>query len=365
MLECKRGIRLYKASTIPMSELETTEMKLRTTPTGGMAGEHSPYYRRLLSAGYKGYLQGSIGGAGLYGFMGAIIGTLVAVPAMFVFPPLGAAALWLIPVTAGVGVAKGASTFGNIGTVAAISAESADLAEQRRYLLDRYYELPEGPEGDKQAEIIKQELTRQNVPEKGRHLFHWKTVAICAAIGAAVGLAVCTPIGWELLGGPVAHALEAFLGHHVAGELLGTVVAGGAFQIPAAAVGIVTSIATGLGALMGSVIGVDRSYVRRWFDGTETLLHDESHAQKAMAARSQQVDRIKNAAAIDAETKRIIERRGELRRDEALPDQPAPQAATHASSIASLDTAPDTRVHAATQQSRLADIQKAMEIPIN
>ncbi len=67
-----------------MSNIETTEMKLKTTPTGGVSGEHSPYYRRLLSAGYKGFLQGTIAGSGLYGLFGAAIGALIAIPAAFV-----------------------------------------------------------------------------------------------------------------------------------------------------------------------------------------------------------------------------------------------------------------------------------------
>lgn len=63
-----------------MSSTETTELKLQSTPTGGIDAAHSPYYRRLLSAGYKGYLQGTIGGASLYGTMGLVIGGLVAAP---------------------------------------------------------------------------------------------------------------------------------------------------------------------------------------------------------------------------------------------------------------------------------------------
>lgn len=338
-----------------MSELETIEMKLRTTPTGGMAGEHSPYYRRLLSAGYKGFLQGTIGGAGLYGFFGVAIGALIALPVMLIPGVPIAAALALIPAMGGVGVIKGSSTFGNIGSMAAINAESADLTEQRRYLLDRYYDLPDGPEGDKQAEIIKQELTRQTVPEKGRHLFHWKTVIICAAIGAALALAFVIP------GSPLAAA--EILGH----TALGTALHSMELAVGGAAVFHSMAIACGaaVGALAGVTAGVDRSYVRRWFDGTERLLHDDSYAKKALIARAQQVERIKNAAAVDDETKRIIERRGELHRDETLQIAPTEQATAPAmpsKGIASLD-APDTRIQSVSKQHRLADIQHAMDIP--
>ena len=333
-----------------MSDIETTEMKLRTTPTAGVAGEHSPYYRRLLSAGYKGFLQGTIGGAGLYGFFGLAIGAVLAIPVMMI-PGVGIGALALIPAMGGVGVIKGANTFGNIGSVAAISAESADLAEQRRYLLDRYYELPEGPEGDKQAEIIKQELTRQNAPEEGRHVFHWKTVLLCAAIGA--GLALC----FLIPGGPLIGIVE-----HTA---LGSAIAPIEAVLGTLGLKALTVIAgTGVGALAGVTAGIDRSYIRRWFDSSEKLLHDDSHAMDATIARAQQVERIKGAAAIDEETKRIIERRNVLPdADEHAFAKPAPHSASIQQPIASLDK-PETKVSSATLHNRLADIQQAMANPV-
>ena len=58
--------------------LTGAQLTLMTTPTGGASGEHSPYYRRLLSAGYKGFLQGTIGGALIYGLIGTALGCLIA-----------------------------------------------------------------------------------------------------------------------------------------------------------------------------------------------------------------------------------------------------------------------------------------------
>jgi hypothetical protein len=354
-----------------MSDLETTEMKLRSTPTGGVAGEHSPYYRRLLSAGYKGFMQGTIGGAGFYGLLGLVIGGVVALPAMAF---VGTGALLLIPAAAAVGMAKGATTFGNIGSVAAISAESADLAEQRRYLLDRYYDLPEGPEGDRQAEFIKEQLATLNTAERPRSLFHWKTVAICAAVGGLLALTLFTPIGAGLLAGsPVMHVFEAFEAMH-------------GIALTATATG---AIGAALGGLMGAVIGIDRSYVRKWFDGSERLLHDDSHEQHGIETRMRQLDQLRAAERADNETRKILERRGQLHPDEA-PEEMATVAASpmeaavrplspeldqpltdalaadrSLAKVAELDQSlPDSKVHSVVPQHRLADIKQAMSTPV-
>ncbi len=326
--------------------MEATELKLKTTPTGGVSGEHSPYYRRLLSAGYKGFLQGTIGGAGFYGTLGLIIGGLVALPAMTV---IGPAALYLIPAAGGMGFIKGASTFGNIGSVAAISAESADLAEQRRYLLDRYYDLPDGPEGDKQAEIIKQELSALQKTERKHPLFHWKTVVVCAVLGAAIALAF-SPIG------PVAALAEHYSIIH---PMLHSVHALGTVGLALAG--------TGIGALMGAAVGLDRHYVRKWFDGTESLLHDKGHSLHALDARAQQMDRLREAAKLDNQTKLILERRRGLNNSDNEPTygmtSDAPPVKAPIASLDAESAVPDTKVHSARMQERLADIQKAMQLP--
>lgn len=343
-----------------MSNTETTAMKLKTTPTGGVSGEHSPYYRRLLSAGYKGFLQGTIAGSGLYGLFGAAIGLTIAIPTMILAPGIGVAALWMIPAMGGVGVLKGANTFGNIGTMAAISAESADLSEQRRYLLDRYYELPDGPEGDKQAELIKDELARQNSSGQKHPFFHWKTVLTCALIGGALALAFVVPGG--VLAGLLEHTVihTAILGiEHALGH--------------AATATVIAGIGTAIGALAGAAAGIDRYYIRRWFDKSENLLHDDSHSWNALMERTQLLDKLKEAEITDKETKLILERQRELH-DNHLGQISAPATTGLATQqpqsiptdaikpIASLD-APANVVSSAKLQSRLADIQKAMEIP--
>ena len=50
-----------------VDKVSQEHIKLLSTPTAGVPGENSPYYRKLISAGYKGYLQGTVGGATLYG----------------------------------------------------------------------------------------------------------------------------------------------------------------------------------------------------------------------------------------------------------------------------------------------------------
>lgn len=337
-----------------MSSLETTEMKLRTTPTGGVAGEHSPYYRRLLSAGYKGLIQGTIGGAGFYGALGLAIGTLIAIPAMVLVPGLGLGALMMIPAAGGLGVAKGASTFGNIGSIAAINAESADMAEQRRILLDRYYELPDGPEGDKQAELIMQELNMVAHPEPHHPLFHWKTVAVGALIGGALALSVALAVA---SGGASIFADTALF--HTVAEVLEF---GGVHALGAHAVGatVVTAIGTAVGALAGATIGIDRHYIRHWFDGAEKLLHDEGHANEATHKRSLQVQRLREAAKADHETQRILERRREMYYPESATLAQAPAPVPVQPAVLAGAEQPSPKIHAAQYEQR---VQQAMQVP--
>ncbi|MDX2094571.1 MAG: hypothetical protein SFW64_01315 [Alphaproteobacteria bacterium] len=328
-----------------MTSAETTAMKLKSTPTGGVDASHSPYYRRLLSAGYKGFLQGSIGGASLYGTFGLIIGGLLAIPLLAT--PIGWGALALIPAAAGVGVLKGASTFGSIGSVAAINAESSDLAEQRRYLLDRYYDLPEGPEGDKEAEAIRHELQlRQNDTKVPEHMFHWKTVAVGALVGAALAFGFLGFFPTIVAEAGIIHGIEAALG--TAG-IHGT---------------ILTSVGALAGALSGAVIGLDRYYVRKWFDHTEGIVHGSSHSESALVERSQMLGRLKEAAQDDEHTKaqmNAIHASAPIAAH--APSAPTPP-------ISSLNTpmkaaAPDTKIQAsgATLQRRMADLEQALSTP--
>lgn len=259
-----------------MADLTTTQLKLRTTPTAGVASEQSPYYRRLLSAGYKGFLQGTVGGSTLYGVIGAVIGGLVALP---LIPLTGGAALALIPAMAGVGVYKGASTFGNIGSFAAITAESAEMSEKRRYLLDRYYDLPDTPEFDDEAAQIRNLLAKQHESKPPHSMFHWRTVAIGAALGAAVALlfTLAAP-------GAAAVAAEAIGGHFIFGEGL---------HISALAAGTLpTIVGTALGALTGGVIGLDRYYVRSWLDGSSKLMNDSKSIEDQMFEREREIEQL-------------------------------------------------------------------------
>ncbi len=365
-----------------MSVTETTELKLKTTPTGGLDASHSPYYRRLLSAGYKGYLQGTIGGASLYGAIGLAIGGLVALPLLAT--PVGWAALALIPAVGGIGLVKGASTFGEIGSMAAINAESADLAEQRRYLLDRYHDLPEGPEGDREAAEIRKELIRrQDNNASPPPLFHWKTVAVCAAIGAALALTMlCTPIGAAVFGETALTHVFGALGIHAAAAG-GTATAAGATGLSAMASGgaltaIGTAVGTGLGALAGAVVGLDRYYVRKWFDVTEGIVHSSPRTDiedPALRERSDLVTRLNAASKEDAIVKETLAHRAA--RATASVSQPAAPAASPAPAAPVANAAPSApqlsrdsaakptnKVSEATAHDRMAMLQRAMEVSL-
>lgn len=353
-----------------MSSSETTELKLQTTPTGGIDASHSPYYRRLLSAGYKGYLQGTIGGASLYGLIGLAIGGVVAAP-LVIGGTLGVAtAVSLAAAFGGAGLLKGAATFGSIGSTAAINAESADLSEQRRYLLDRYYDLPEGPEGDREAEAIKQELLRERESrDTAPPFFHWQTALIGAALGAALGLGLmffaATPITALAIEGAAETLFHITLTHAVADALAGI-----------AGVGL-TSAVTLAGAAAGATIGIDRYYIRKWFDHTEGVVHGSHHKTTALIERSEQIARLKAAAMADAQTKKqlgladVAEQKPEASLTAPAASSTVKEPALSPRPVASLNVAehnesmPDTKVAArdAVLHQRLATIQQAMDIP--
>lgn len=254
-----------------MVDLTTTQLKLRTTPTAGVASEQSPYYRRLLSAGYKGFLQGTVGGSTLYGIIGAGIGAAVALP-ILAFSGIGLGALALIPAMGGLGLYKGASTFGNIGSFAAITAESAEMSEKRRYLLDRYYDLPDTPDFDDEAEQIRNLLAKQHDTKPPHGMFHWRTVAVGAAIGAAVSLLFLAS----------APAVAALGGHFMLTEVASTAVGGA----------LLTAAGTALGALSGGMIGLDRYYVRSWLDGSAKLMHDSKSIEEQIFEREQEIEQL-------------------------------------------------------------------------
>jgi hypothetical protein len=322
-----------------MPSLDTTELKLKSTPTGGVEAAHSPYYRRLLSAGYKGFLQGTIGGGALYGSLGLIIGGLAAIPLATI--PVVAATLgatspfWLAPIAAAVGIWKGATTFGQIGSVAAITAESSDLAEQRRYLLDYYYELPDTPDGNRQAEVIKQELLNRAGDVEVPDFYHWKSGLIGAAIGTALAVGVVLIPGVLPVLGLSLHGLQL------------TVAAAGAAS---------------LGALAGATIGIDRYYIRKWFDSAQNVVHSSSHKENALMERHLQLQRIRAAAQEDEKTK--TEMQGNSATSTSARDSQNQQdAPANSKTPAASETPPSTTVSEARLKG-IADIRRAMEVPV-
>ncbi len=278
-----------------MADLETTQSKLRSTPTAGVSGEHSAYYRRLISAGYKGYIQGSIGGGSMYGAIGLGIG---AIAGFALFIPTAGASLWLIPLMGGGMGIYGAHAFADIGKTAAIIADSADINEKRRYLLDRYYETP----NEEEAKEIRTQLEQQHATQAPVEPFHWRP----ALIGAAIGITLAI-LAVALLASGIpaiefmAPALE-FIAHTVG---LAVPAAGGGLAAHSglalamgapAAIGVLGAASAAIGAMAGSVIGIDREYVRRWMDKAEYAVHEPSRAEHEIALREKDIQRIGEAA---------------------------------------------------------------------
>ena len=324
-----------------MADLEKTQHQLLSSPTAGVAGEHSAWSRRLFSAGYKGHIQGAIGGATMYGALGLAVGTVVGLAAS---PFTGGASLMLIPVMGGIGVVHGAESFSHIATTAAIIAEDSEISEKRRTLLDRYYDDSTG-EAEK-AEIQKQ-LDATTATKKPEHMFHWKTVLIGAAIGAAIA------IGLTLLmtsGGIGIHFLlteaAAGLGLHAA-EGAGAAAAGAVAHV-ATPIAIATMGA--LGAAVGGLIGLDREYVRRWMDGAETIVAEPRHVTDATAERIKEVGKITQAAKHDQRNVKNIP-------VEQVSPAPAP------APTSPVPAAPTTHVNAVDLQNRMATNEHSIRVP--
>lgn len=262
--------------------------KLRNSPLQGAEAYRSPFYRRLLSAGYKGYVQGSLGGATLFGLFGAVLGLGAAAVAM---PFLGAAtatsALIAVPIAATGGMLYGAHTFSTIGAVAAISAEQAEMSEKRRNLLDRYYETPSSEE----AKEIERQLASQGEEKAPQHWYHWKTGLLGAAVvGGAIVLALAItmasgPIGGELfahmINTPFMTALADATGLQMVGETV----------VPTLKA---FTIFGGIGALAGGIVGIDRAYIRKWFDNQEGL-HEDGSSKSQEREHIMQLERLRQA----------------------------------------------------------------------
>lgn len=258
-----------------------SHIRLVATPTAGVPAEHSPYYRRLVSAGYKGHLQGNIAGASLYGILGAGVGIVAAVAISIA---TGGAANFLLCAAAfgGYGVLKGAATFGQIGSNAAQLAEYAEMNERRNALLDRLYETPSKEE----AAEIRKLLQSDSLDKPPTRLIHFRTALIGAIIGA-VAIAGLVYIGAGGVAGPaLAKAVTGFIGPLV-GE---SIIANGGIAIGATAK--LLAISAGAGAVMGSLIGIDRGWIRRWFDVSEGAVHERDYYDKIAQERAQEVTRL-------------------------------------------------------------------------
>lgn len=266
-----------------VEEIPQSHIKLATTATAGAGGEHSPYARRALSAGYKGLIQGTIGGATLYGTFGTIIGGIVGT-GIFLFTG-NPAGFWAVPVIAGLGVYKGADTFGNIGAFAAISAESAEMNERRSALNERLQTTTSQAEANEIIRLLHED-TSQKAPSEP---IHWKTVLVGAALGAIV------------IGGLVALTIAApglgihFLADGAAGALLEKIGLEAGTSIIAA-----SGIGAAIGGLAGATIGLDRYYVRKWFDRAESVVHNPEKATEIALARQQEATRLYTISRTDS-----------------------------------------------------------------
>lgn len=254
--------------------------KIRNSPLQGDEAYHSPFYRRLLSAGYKGYLQGSIGGATLFAGLGALAGGILALgatalSATSIVAISSGTAFLAIPIMAGAGLIYGKDTFGHIGAYAAISAEQAELSEKRRNLLDRYYETPSKEE----AKEIEKALMSQADEKSPKKWFHWKTGLMGALLVGGIALAVAS--------GP------SILGAEAGGVLTEVMSAIGIEGITSATQALVVA---SIGALVGAFAGIDRTYIRKWFDIQE-LWHEDRVTDEHKKEHNLSIDRLSKAFA--------------------------------------------------------------------
>lgn len=265
-----------------------SHVRLYATATEGLPAEHSHYYRRLISAGYKGYIQGNVAGATLYGVLGAAVGTAVSI-ALLPFG-IGGVAFAAVPVLAGFGLLKGADTFGKIGSQAAQLAEFAETNERRRALLDRLDETPSQAE----AQEIKRLLQEDTIDQKPQHLFHGKT----ALVGALAGAVILTGLAAMGLYGFLPHGVEGLIGSIGGGEIAGafghaaTNAGHAAAELAPALVAQVLGVAGIIGAAIGSMIGLDRGWIRRWFDLSENTIHDQQYYEGISRQRAQEIARL-------------------------------------------------------------------------
>lgn len=271
--------------TILDTPIPESHVRLVATPTAGIPAEHSPYYRRLVSAGYKGFLQGNIAGATLYGALGALVGVACAVA----IPGIGAAVA--VPLLAGFGVIKGATVFGQIGSNAAQLAEYAEMNERRNALLDRLYET----KSNEEALEIRKLLSADTVDKPPTRLVHWRTLIIGAILGAAALGALAYLSGGALASTSIGHAFSALV----------QTIAPSLFEAGMASFSVIASSAA-VGAVAGATIGIDRGWIRRWFDVSEGAVHERDFYEKMAQERAKEVSRLHKIGQDELNETRLI-----------------------------------------------------------
>ena len=123
--------------------------------------------------------------------------------------------------------------------------------------------------------------------EKKTH-FNGAYVAIGVGVGAAIGAAI--GIGLALLASPASPLTIPFL------TKFASAIGG------AAASGVALSTIGGvLGAATGSMIGLDRYYVRRWMDGAEVIMYDQGKYEEINTVRAHEASKLSTIAR-EAET---------------------------------------------------------------
>jgi hypothetical protein len=332
-------------------QIPGSHVKLFATPTSGLPAEHSPYFRKLISAGYKGYIQGNVAGASLYGVLGAVVG---AVTGLALLPFVGPAGFAAVPALFGLGIMKGADTFGKIGSNAAQLAEFAEMNEHRRALLDRLDETPSENEAQEIRKILHEDL----IDKKPKDFIHWRT----AIVGALVGAAAFVSLAYLGVHTEVGHGLVELVKGFIGADAVAVMTAGSTGLSAT-----FLSAAGALGAAVGSMIGIDRGWIRRWFDFSEDIVHDRQHYEEISHQRAIEVSRLHDISQEDtpetphhpSNTRIIYNERPENNTGRDAIEMQTKQAlsvdeqAQH--EHGNKASAPSTRIASSQEQGRLAD----------
>lgn len=283
-----------------------------------------------------------MGGATLYGLFGGVVGLGVAAVSTLLVPAIGATALFAVPLFTGLGIMKGANIFGQIGSTAAIFAEGAEMRERRGALLDRLYITQSQQEADEILKTLYEEA-QEKPPER---MFHWKAMIVGAAIGAAVMALLAYAMPNLLLG--------------LLGKTATEIVSGSFINAITSHPGLLMGVSAVIGAVGGATIGVDRHYIRRWFDLSENIVYDQSESIARAQARQQDAERLS----------RIAERNNTPENKPAAPvavTPPAPASVTPAVTAQSKEGEPSPKVKIHTtglERAPLTAYDQAMRAPV-